>query len=227
MILNLTPLNKPKNMAAVIADALRTAISQGRLKNKQPLRQEEIAAEFGVSKIPVREALFQLEAEGLVIFYPNRGAVVSELSPVEVDEIYAMRTGLEKVVLGRAIPQLSPVELVRAEGVLNTIDHETDPFRWSELNWEFHALLYQPAAMPRAMTYIRTLHVNVSRYFLIYEAMHYQERSQQEHHQILTACRQGDIEGACATLESHLSGSATELIAFLEEKSEKNGTLVW
>lgn len=227
MTLNLTTMNKPKNMAAMIADALRTAIAQGQLKNKQPLRQDEIAAEFGVSKIPVREALFQLEAEGLVTFYPNRGAMVSELSPAEVDEIYAIRIGLEKMVLGRAIPRLSPVELARAEGVLNAIDHETDPFRWSEFNWEFHALLYQPAALPRAMTYIRTLHVNVSRYFLIYEAMHYQARSQQEHHQILTACRQGDVVGACATLESHLSGSAMELIAFLEEKSGQDGAMGW
>ncbi|MCB0154977.1 MAG: GntR family transcriptional regulator [Anaerolineae bacterium] len=213
-------------MAGMIADALRTAISQGRLKSKQPLKQDEIAAEFGVSKIPVREALFQLEAEGLVTFYPNRGAVVSGLSPVEVDEIYAMRIALEKMVLARAIPQLSARELVRAEGVLTAIDHESEPFRWSELNWEFHALLYQPAAMPRVMTTVRTLHVNVSRYFLIYEAMHYQARSQQEHRQILAACRQGDVAGACATLESHLSGSATELIAFLEETGKDN-LLTW
>ena len=73
-----------------IANALRVEILRGKLQGGQPLKQDEIAAQFGVSKIPVREALVQLKAEGLVNFYPNRGAFVSELSAAEADEIYAV-----------------------------------------------------------------------------------------------------------------------------------------
>ncbi|MEZ4730734.1 MAG: GntR family transcriptional regulator [Caldilineaceae bacterium] len=82
-----------------IAAALRTDILQGSYKSNAPLRQDEIAARFGVSKIPVREALQQLKAEGLVTFFPNRGAVVSTLSSAEVDEIYAMRIALRNIGL--------------------------------------------------------------------------------------------------------------------------------
>ena len=70
MNLNIGSLKRGLNTAALIADALRYAIMRGTLKSKQPLRQDEIAAEFGVSKIPVREALVQLEAEGLITFLP-------------------------------------------------------------------------------------------------------------------------------------------------------------
>src|SRR5688572_16537325 len=101
-----------------IADSLRGDILRGKLPSGQALKQDEIAAQFGVSKIPVREALFQLKAEGLVNFYPNRGAFVSELSAVEVDEIYFMRIALETAVLARAIPDLTVAHLKHAGEIL-------------------------------------------------------------------------------------------------------------
>ncbi len=204
MSLNIGSLKRGSNTAGLIADALRNAIMNGSLKSKQPLRQDEIAAEFGVSKIPVREALFQLEAEGLVTFYPNRGAIVSELSAAEAREISIMRTALETVALQEAIPKLKPVDFSKAEGILNAIDHETDYFKWGQLNLEFHTTLYQPCEMPRLINTVRMLHVNVARYFIIFQAMEYRDKSQKEHRDILAACRQGDIDLACAHLKVHL-----------------------
>jgi DNA-binding GntR family transcriptional regulator len=90
-----------------IAAALRQAILRGEFKAGQPLLQDEVAARFGVSKIPAREALLQLKAEGLVSFYPNRGATVSELSAGEVNEIYIIRIALETLALRRALPRLA------------------------------------------------------------------------------------------------------------------------
>ena len=185
------------NTAELIADALRADILQGRLKSSQPLRQDDIAAKFGVSKIPVREALYQLKAEGLVTFIPNRGATVSELSIQEVDEIYTMRIALETTALHRALPQLTIADLTRAEAILTAIDDEQNVARWSELNWEFHTTLYAPADLPRLLDWVHTLHVNVARYLVIYLAgLDYQTASQQEHRTIVSACRQGDIETA-------------------------------
>lgn len=202
-----------------IANALRSDILHGVYKSNAPLRQDEIAARFGVSKIPVREALQQLKAEGLVTFYPNRGAVVSTLSSAEVDEIYVMRIALETVVLQRAIPHLTIADLARAEALLATIDQERQAVRWIELNWEFHALLYHPANLPRLMRWISTLHINVARYMVLYLAgMDYQAASQQEHWAILGACRQGDIALATELLHGHLQSAADHLVAFLQQR---------
>ena len=74
------------------AEELRRRILDGEFPEGFQLRQDALAAEFGISRIPIREALFQLEAEGLVIIHPHRGAIVSALSAAEVGEIYALRT---------------------------------------------------------------------------------------------------------------------------------------
>ena len=207
------------NTAERIADALRADILQGRLKSNQPLRQDDLAARFRVSKIPVREALYQLKAEGLVTFIPNRGAAVSELSPREVDEIYTMRIALETVALQRAMPHLTIANLNQADDILKAIDHEQNITRWGELNWEFHATLYAPADMPRLLEWVHTLHVNVARYLVIYLAgLDYQTASQHEHRQLVDACRHGDVDRATATLQHHLQAASRQLIAFLTQR---------
>ena len=201
-----------------IANAIRNDIMQGIYKSNAPLRQDEIAARFGVSKIPVREALQQLKVEGLVTFFPNRGAVVSSLSSAEVDEIYAMRIALETLALQRAIPHLTIADLTRAEALLDQLDQEEQVARWSELNWEFHALLYRPANLPRVMNWVSTLHINVARYMTLYLAgMAYQAASQAEHRAILAACRQGKIELACEQLRQHLQAAASQLVQVLQQ----------
>lgn len=205
--------------AELIANSLRADILHGRFKSKQALRQDEIAAAFGVSKIPVREALIQLKAEGLVTFVPNRGAVVSELSPAEVDEIFTMRIALETVALGRAIPHLTVARLTQAETILQTIDREANAVRWGELNWEFHATLYEAANLPRLLEQVKILHIQVARYLIIYlVGLDYQIVSQREHREILEACRRGNIAAAVAVLEQHLRSAADQLMAFLKER---------
>lgn len=211
--------SSPTTSNQTIADALRDEILRGKLQGGQPLRQDEIAAQFGVSKIPVREALVQLKAEGLVNLYPNRGAFVSELSAAEADEIYVMRIALETAALARAIPSLTVADLKHAEKVLDAIDQEENIAKWGELNWEFHATLYAPASLPRLMDTIKTLHVNIARYLVLYLAgMAYQKKSQKEHRAILAACRNGDIEKAVTVLEGHLRGASEHLVAYLNKQ---------
>lgn len=211
--------SSPTTSNQTIADALRDEILRGKLQGGQPLRQDEIAAQFGVSKIPVREALVQLKAEGLVNLYPNRGAFVSELSAAEADEIYVMRIALETAALARAIPSLTVAHLKHAEKVLDAIDQEENIAKWGELNWEFHATLYAPASLPRLMDTIKTLHVNIARYLVLYLAgMAYQKKSQKEHRAILAACRNGDIEKAVTVLEGHLRGASEHLVAYLNKQ---------
>ena len=205
----------------IIADTLRTDILRGKLRGGQALRQDEIAAQFGVSKIPVREALMQLKAEGLVNLYPNRGAFVSELSAAEAEEIYVMRIALEKEILARAIPHLTVAHFKRAGEILTAIDHEENIAKWGELNWDFHATLYAPAELPRIMEIIQTLHTNIARYLVLYLAgLDYQKRSQREHRALLQACRAGDVEKARDILEEHLRSASTHLVKFLNQPTK-------
>jgi DNA-binding GntR family transcriptional regulator len=204
-----------------IADALRVGILRGKLQGGQPLKQDEIAAQFGVSKIPVREALVQLKAEGLVNFYPNRGAFVSELSATEADEIYIMRIALEKEILAHAIPHLTVAHFKRAGEILAAIDSEENIAKWGELNWDFHATLYSSAELPRIMEIIQTLHTNIARYLVLYLAgMEYQKKSQREHRALLQACRAGDVEKAKDILEEHLRSASTHLVRFLNKPTK-------
>ena len=212
-----------RNLTHLIADSLRVDILRGNLKGGQALKQDEIAAQFGISKIPVREALVQLKTEGLVNFYHNRGAFVSEISADEADEIYVMRIALETAVLARAIPHLTVAHLKHAEEILNAIDQEENIAKWGELNWEFHETLYLPASLPRLMDTIEALHTNIARYLVLYLAgMDYQRKSQKEHRAILAACRNGEIEKAVTVLEGHLRGAAEHLVAYLHKQEIHN-----
>jgi DNA-binding GntR family transcriptional regulator len=201
----------------LVAEVLREAILLSVLKGGEQLRQDEIAAHLGVSRIPVREALRQLEAEGLVVFYPHRGAVVSELSYREVQEIYEIRIALETTAIRLAIPHLSERNLQRAETILDSIDLATDIAKWSELNREFHTVLYAPADRPRLLALINTMRTNVERYQRIYiSLMQHQANSQGEHREILEACKRRDVRAAVKDLERHLDNAAQSLAAYLK-----------
>ena len=179
----------------MITHSLREAILSGELSGGFQLKQEELAAKFNVSMSALREALKTLEAEGLVKFFPNRGAIVSELSAEEAQEIFDIRLFLELGALELAIPNLTEQELAAAEAVMQKVDTEPDSKRWGELNWQFHEVLYRAAGRPKLLSMIQHLHNNVERYMRIYlSTLHHQEKSQAEHRLLLTACAEKDVK---------------------------------
>jgi DNA-binding GntR family transcriptional regulator len=96
-----------QSLPSAIADRLRDKILRGHFRAGEQLRQQAIAAEFEVSRIPVREAFRQLEAEGLITINDHRGAVVSALSPDEIQELFDIRAALECAALRQAVPRLT------------------------------------------------------------------------------------------------------------------------
>ncbi len=207
-----------KTTPTLIVESLREAILKGKIKGGQALRQEELANSFGVSRIPVREALRQLEAEGLITIYPNRGAIVTELSASEAQELYEMRAALETAALKAAFPELTEERLQQAEAILLKIEQEADVSRWGELNWEFHAALYAAAKRPRMFSLIQNLHLSIDRYMrLELSVMEHQAVSQQEHRQLLAACRDKDLTLALAILQNHIEDAARLLVQYLEQ----------
>lgn len=214
-------MERYRSTPELVAEVVREAILRGLLKGGDQLRQDEVAAQLGVSRIPVREGLRQLEAEGLVKFLPRRGVLVSSLSADEVQEIYEMRIPLECTALRLALRHVTDADVRRAEEILDAIDRETDIGRWGRLNDEFHAGLYVLANRPRLLALIKNLRANVGRYLRIYiSLLHHKPRSQEEHRLILDAVRRHDASAALAALERHLDVACRGLVTYLSQERD-------
>ena len=155
--------------AESISRLLRQAILDGALEGGSVLRQGEMAKKFGVSRIPVREALLKLEGEGLVETQPRRGVVVTVLSAEDFEEILEMRFALESLALELAAPRFTPDDLRDALKLVTdaeaTMRASADPdsreefeSRWGNMNWVFHRHLYAVAKRPRLLSSIENLH---------------------------------------------------------------------
>lgn len=212
-----------RTLPGIITHDLREAILSGQLAGGVQLKQEELAARFGVSMSALREALKSLEAEGLVTFYPNRGAVVSELSAEEAKEIFDIRIFLELGALELAVPNLTETDLAAAGAILDRADGEADSQLWTTLNWQFHETIYRVADRPKLFSLIQNLHNNVARYMRIYlSTLHYQEKSQAEHRALLKACQQKDVKAAQKLLRKHMAAARDNLSKYLGN-SERTG----
>ena len=208
-----------KTVAMLALEQVRERILRGDYREGAPLRQDALAAELGVSRIPVREALRQLEAEGLVTFSPHVGAVVSTLSLNEIRELFELRALLESEVLRRAVAHMHQEDLERAAAVLGeyrTAFRRGDVAAWGKLNWEFHAALLRPAGQPLTMGILQTLHNQSDRYTRLQLTLtHGEDRAREEHSAILEAVQECETQHACALLTSHILGAGRSLLEFL------------
>lgn len=195
-----------------VREALRAAIGSGELAPGALLRQDELARRFGTSRIPVREALRQLEAEGFVTLLPNRGAVVSDLSIGEIVELLEIRIALECHALRLAIPDMSEIDLDEATRILRACDAEPDLVQWGVLNWKFHTTLYAACNRPRLLRLIEANYGHVSRFTrtLAPQATG-KERSQREYHRLLELCRDGEVKKAVRLLRDHIEDTQKTL----------------
>ena len=222
-----TPFIRRTSLTLEVADRLREKILRGELKEGEQLRQDAIAAEFQVSRIPVREALRQLEAEGLVTIVVHRGAVVSALSPEEIGELFEIRAVLECAILRQAIPRLTPEDFHRAEEILalyeRAVADQSDSGSWGELHWNFHSLLYAAAERPRFMSLIQTINRNADRYIRLHIRFFRQihAQSKDEHRLLLEYCRAQDVQAAMELLERHILRAGSELKEFIQHYRER------
>jgi DNA-binding GntR family transcriptional regulator len=212
-----------QSLTSAVADKLRDQIIRGEIAEGALLRQDAIATQYRVSRIPVREALRQLDAEGLIAIMPNRGAVVPALSPDDVEELFLIRALLEPEVLKLSIPRLTEDDFSEAASILRNYvselrrdDHVSS---WGRLNWQFHSVLYSRANQPRFLAIIRNVNNSGERYTRLQLYLtHGMKRANEEHHQILELCRQRDIAAACKLLRQHIEHAGDSLKQALEQK---------
>ena len=208
-----------RTATAFVEATLRTAILSGRLPGGTPLRQEDLAAAFGVSRMPVREALRQLEAQALLDFVPHKGAVVTEISAADAADTYAIRMALEPAALTLSIPNLTEVEFTRAADLLQDMDVEADPSRMGELNRRFHMTLYEAAPHPKLLALTQSQLSSFDRYLRFQLAAKGREHlSQEEHRAMLAAARERDCTRAAEILRSHLATAAATIAAFFKNR---------
>ncbi|MFF7709631.1 FCD domain-containing protein [Pseudomonas sp. NPDC007930] len=210
-----------KTRAGHVADDLRKRILGGEFKGGAQLRQDALAQDYGVSRIPVREALLALEAEGLVQFHPHRGAFITELSSATIRELFELRVLLEGKALAQSIPRLSAAHLEQASQLLREYDAALDAGRqvdgWSEFNAAFHTALYQAAEMPETLALISHLNTKCDRYVRM-QLLYSQEikKAEREHQQLLELARAGHSEQACQLLEQHIREACESILAVFE-----------
>lgn len=208
---------QPRSMAARdwVFQVIRTAIVRGELPGDMPLRQDEISTALSVSHIPVREAFRQLEAQGLVRIYPNRGAVVTKLSCKELSDVMDTRILLEVGALRLALPHITEEDLTRARELLELFSREKDPIKGAELNLKLHFSLYDPCDNQTLLSLIDQMHANVDRYitpFFGKEEVSAELYTVDEHSQIISACESKDTELATAILRTHLQRTKNLLL---------------
>ena len=201
---------------------MRHEILRGGHEPGLPLRQDEIAARCGVSKIPVREALLQLTAEGLVTFQPNRGFTVAALQADEAEEILEIRAALECQAMRDAMPKMTDDDVAVAARILDSAEATDELDRWSDLNWEFHAALYAPARRRRLLDLIRQVSNPTDRYIRILIAnANYRGRAEREHRAILSACEMRNAEAAAALIDQHIRQTCVLIAAFLNDRQTR------
>ncbi|RTL55231.1 MAG: GntR family transcriptional regulator [Bradyrhizobiaceae bacterium] len=213
--------NRPSS-PEVIADVLRSLILRGHFTGGEPLRQDTIAKWFGVSHIPVREALRQLTAEGLVELRDKRGAMVAILKPDEAEEILEVRCVLEAKAASLAMPRWTDATFEALEENLAEAESCTSIDRWNDLNRSFHGGLYQPCARPRLLALIGNLNIHVERYIrLLVSQSDYRLQAQREHRAILASARVKNVAALTALIEHHAMETAVQLRRFLSSHMEQ------
>jgi DNA-binding GntR family transcriptional regulator len=215
-----------RTLSAAIVEQLRRDILDGTYAAGDQLRQDALAASFEVSRIPVREALFQLEAEGLVLIEPHKGAIVSAFSLEEIDDVFDLRVLLEPRLLAQSAPLLAAQDFAEA----SALDAEfaraiaaQDVAQWGQLNARLHLALYRHARQPRTLAIVTSLLQTSDRFTrLQMNRAPALARAESEHRKLLRLCQQRKVAEACDHLVAHIEKVRQDLHALLRRAARSS-----
>lgn len=211
-----------RTMADIAYDTLRDRIVTGVLPAGERIDQDAEAERLQASRMPIREALRRLEAEGLVDIVRHRGVVVRSLSVDDLEDLYVMRLALECVaarlgVAGLAQPDLDAMRQLLPE--MDDVVARQDAVAWLDIDWAFHEILYRAAQRPRLLRTIHGLREEARRYRTVGLSLpRVLEVSLQEHRLIIMACEQRNGEEVERLIRSALERTRSELRQMLEHR---------
>ena len=207
---------KRQTLTSAVTESLRQRILSGEFADGQQLRQEALSNEYGVSRVPVREALRQLEAQSLLHVVAHKGAVVAPLVEGDAAETYALRILLECEALRLSIPLLDEEDFAEAARHIDCLDKETDYAEIGRLNRLFHMALYRKAPNRRLLSLIETGLWEEER-FLRFNlgAMGLGKLTQDDHRELLRTAQARDIDLCVAKLTHHLNRAVEVITRYL------------
>jgi len=207
---------KRQSLPETLAESLQERILNGEFKEGDALIQDAIAQEYDVSRMPVREALRQLEAAGLVIMKIHKGAVVTSLPTEQIAELFDLRARLECDILARAIPRLTDDHLAAARSILTQLEgsfKRGDVASWGRLNWEFHRSLYSAADRIQTIAILQGINLQTDRYIRLHLVLTQGlKKAEKDHRELLRLCTLRDVEQAVAYLREHIVNAGRTLL---------------
>ena len=206
-------------MTSQLIVRLRDRILAGTFAPGSALRQDILASEFGTSKIPVREALVQLQSEGLVDIFPNRGFQVRPLAAAELDEVFRLRLQVEPAAVARGAKLATADDRVAARNALDQWNAAAAAGEFNstgQLNRNFHLLLIVPRLQPVAAEILSRLHTLAQRYVQAHLRPEGRvKRASREHAALLKAWRMGKSQEVRALIHTHVKSTRDDLVRFI------------
>ncbi|MBO0680611.1 GntR family transcriptional regulator [Mycolicibacterium sp. S2-37] len=213
-----------ESAASRIASELRIEILHGQLAPGSRLSQLSIAERFGVSRIPVRDALQMLAGEGLVHPSTNATAVVIGMSIPELQELYELREAVEPLATQIAVPKVGRADILTMRKQMTIMETSSETPIWLHANAEFHAAIYKRAGRPRMIDLVEQLRRLTDRYLYMHlEVIGQTEHLHAEHAAILSAVESGDPAMAAKLTREHLATSHDFILSYLLEHPSATG----
>jgi DNA-binding GntR family transcriptional regulator len=216
-------MQQRRTVSGEVADILRNAIYQGALEDGTPLNQVAIAKMLGVSRVPVRAAMHQLQAEGLITVRPHHAAVVTALSVDRVAELFEIQALLEEYIAERALPNMDAPFQARLRARAAEMRAAADLETWLALNATFHTELNEPSGAPLAIEICQQLRARGQRYLNLWSDGKGIDRpadANREHDIILDFIAAGDAAGAVAAIRQHVLTTRDKAIRYHELRAE-------
>jgi DNA-binding GntR family transcriptional regulator len=219
LICNISDINLvTTTVRAQAANELRDRILTGTLQPGDRLDLDELTAEFGISRTPIREALLELSYEGLVQITPRSGMAVVGITPEDAVDNFAILAALVGKAAEMATNRMTPVELAELAQLARAIEVSADVVA---ANRRFHRALNLAARSPRLLTYLRqAVRVVPGNYFELFPEA--EERSKQEHAALLEAMTRGDAPAARAIAEAHVLSAGEALGGWLAAQAAQH-----
>lgn len=208
----------PTAQQAVLAE-LRGFLTAGKLRPGEQIRQDALAEELGVSRVPLREALKILEGEGQVTYAAHRGYFVAELSLADLLEVYRIRALLEPEAVREALPRLTAEDVTRVLDAHHDVERASavgDLAAMTEANRRFHFALMDPCGLPRLVRFVRLLWDATDAYrSLYYNLAEHRSTVVHQHEQAVAAIRTGDADTLVKVLDEHRENAVAALRTLL------------
>jgi DNA-binding GntR family transcriptional regulator len=212
-----------RTVGDMVYEVLRESILTGVFQPGERLRQDQLAEAIGVSRIPVRSALMQLDSEGLITFNAYRGAVVNKLTVEEMREIYSIRSVLEAHALRNAMGDMTPDRLEHLEQLARELNEIKDGEEFLIRRNEFYSELYDVEKQPKLVELIERLRAEAGRYWLQRHIDYVSQPGHRDHVHLMELIRAGEIEAAEEALRVHLQRVCDELVVLMEEGERVDG----